>query len=127
MYNQTVMSKFLNPKNAGALRGANATGKAGNSSCGDVIKLYLLVDEEGIIDEAKFKAFGCPATIACSDIACDLVAGLQVDEALNVSSKEIFDELGGLDDNRVYCSVLAEDAIKLAVEDYYKKKAKENR
>ncbi len=126
MYNQTVMTKFLRPENAGALRGANAVGKAGNSSCGDVIKLYLLVDEEGVVEEAKFKTFGCPAAIACSDVACDLVRGLKIDEALDVSSKEIFDELGGLDDSRVYCSVLAEDAIKLAVENYYKKKGKEN-
>lgn len=126
MYNQTVMTKFLRPENAGALRGANAVGKAGNSSCGDVIKLYLLVDEEGVVEEAKFKTFGCPAAIACSDVACDLVRGLKIDEALDVSSKEIFDELGGLDDSRVYCSVLAEDAIKLAVENYYKKKGKED-
>ena len=126
MYNQTVMTKFLRPENAGALRGANAVGKAGNSSCGDVIKLYLLVDEEGVVEEAKFKTFGCPAAIACSDVACDLVRGLKIEEALDVSSKEIFDELGGLDDSRVYCSVLAEDAIKLAVENYYKKKGKEN-
>lgn len=126
MYNQTVMTKFLRPENAGALRGANAVGKAGNSSCGDVIKLYLLVDEEGVVEEAKFKTFGCPAAIACSDVACDLVRGLKIDEALDVSSREIFDELGGLDDSRVYCSVLAEDAIKLAVENYYKKKGKEN-
>ena len=126
MYNQTVMTKFLRPENAGALRGANAVGKAGNSSCGDVIKLYLLVDEEGVVEEAKFKTFGCPAAIACSDVACDLVRGLKIDEALDVSSKEIFDELGGLDDSRVYCSVLAEDAIKLAVENYKKKKGKEN-
>lgn len=126
MYNQTVMTKFLRPENAGALRGANAVGKAGNSSCGDVIKLYLLVDEEGVVEEAKFKTFGCPAAIACSDVACDLVRGLKIDEALDVSSKEIFDELGGLEDSRVYCSVLAEDAIKLAVENYYKKKGKED-
>ena len=90
----------------------------------DIIKIYLLVDEEGIIEEAKFKTFGCPAAIACSDVACDLVRGLQIDEALDVSSKEIFDELGGLENNRVYCSVLAEDAIKLAIENYYKKKSK---
>ncbi len=126
MYNQTVMAKFLRPENAGALRGANAVGKAGNSSCGDVIKLYFLVDEEGVVEEAKFKTFGCPAAIACSDVACDLVRGLKIDEALDVSSREIFDELGGLEDSRVYCSVLAEDAIKLAVENYYKKKGKED-
>ena len=126
MYNQTVMTKFLRPENAGALRGANAVGKAGNSSCGDVIKLYLLVDEEGVVEEAKFKTFGCTAAIACSDVACDLVRGLKIDEALDVSSREIFDELGGLEDSRVYCSVLAEDAIKLAVENYYKKKGKED-
>ena len=126
MYNQTVMAKFLRPENAGALRGANAVGKAGNSSCGDVIKLYFLVDEEGVVEEAKFQTFGCPAAIACSDVACHLVRGLKIDEALDVSSKEIFDELGGLEDSRVYCSVLAEDAIKLAVENYYKKKGKED-
>lgn len=124
MYNKVVMSKFLKPENAGSLRGANAVGKAGNSNCGDIIKIYLIVDEEGIIESAKFKTYGCPAAIACSDVACDLIRGLQIDEALDVSSKEIFDELGGLENNRVYCSVLAEDAIKLAVEDYYKKKVK---
>lgn len=124
MYNKIVMEKFLKPENAGSLRGANAVGKAGNANCGDVIKLYFLVDEDGIIEEAKFKTFGCPAAIACSDIACDLVRGLQIDEALNVSSREIYDELEGLEDSRVYCSVLAEDAIKLTVENYYKKKSK---
>ena len=124
MYNKIVMEKFLKPENAGSLRGANAVGKAGNANCGDVIKLYFLVDEDGIIEEAKFKTFGCPAAIACSDIACDLVRGLQIDEALNVSSREIYDELEGLEYSRVYCSVLAEDAIKLTVENYYKKKSK---
>lgn len=124
MYNKIIMEKFLKPENAGSLRGANAVGKAGNANCGDVIKLYFLVDEDGIIEEAKFKTFGCPAAIACSDIACDLVRGLQIDEALNVSSREIYDELEGLEDSRVYCSVLAEDAIKLTVENYYKKKSK---
>lgn len=127
MYNKTVIERFKNPKNAGGLRGANGIGKVGNAACGDIMKMYLLINDEGVIEDAKFKTFGCCAAIASTDVACDLVKGKTIDEALKVTNKQVFDILGDLPAHKIHCSVLAEESIRAAVEDYYKKKEKESK
>ena len=127
MYNKTVLERFKNPKNAGGLRGANGVGKVGNAACGDIMKMYLLINEDGIIEDAKFKTFGCCAAIASTDVACDLVKGKTIDEALKVTNKQVFDILGDLPAHKIHCSVLAEESIRSAVEDYYKSVEKESK
>ena len=127
MDNKTVLERFKNPKNAGGLRGANGVGKVGNAACGDIMKMYLLINEDGIIEDAKFKTFGCCAAIASTDVACDLVKGKTIDEALKVTNKQVFDILGDLPAHKIHCSVLAEESIRAAVEDYYKRVEKESK
>lgn len=127
MYNQKVIERFKNPKNAGGLRGANGVGKVGNAACGDIMKIYLRINEDEIIEEARFKTFGCCAAIASTDVACDLVRGKSIEDALKVTNKQVFDVLGDLPPQKIHCSVLAEEAIKSAVEDYNKKKQKESK
>ncbi len=127
MYNKTVLERFKNPKNAGGLRGANGIGKVGNAACGDIMKMYLLINDNGVIEDARFKTFGCCAAIASTDVACDLVKGKTIDEALKVTNKQVFDILGDLPAHKIHCSVLAEESIRAAVEDYYKKKEKESK
>ena len=127
MYNQKVIERFKNPKNAGGLRGANGVGKVGNAACGDIMKIYLRINEDEIIEEARFKTFGCCAAIASTDVACDLVSGKSIEDALKVTNKQVFDVLGDLPPQKIHCSVLAEEAIKSAVEDYNKKKQKESK
>lgn len=127
MYNQTVIERFKNPRNAGGLRGANGVGKVGNAACGDIMKIYLRISDDGIVEDAKFKTFGCCAAIASTDVACDLIKGKTIEEALKVTNKQVFDILGDLPPHKIHCSVLAEEAIHAAVEDYYKKKEKEEK
>ncbi len=126
MYNKKVLSIFENPKNAGGMKGANGIGKVGNAACGDIMKIYLLI-EDGIIKDAKFKTFGCAAAIASTDVACDLIKGMTLEDALKVTNKQVFDILGDLPPHKIHCSVLAEEAIKAAVEDYHKRLVKENK
>ncbi len=120
MYSKKVLSIFQNPKNAGGMKGANAIGKVGNSACGDIMKIYLLI-ENGIIKDASFKTFGCCAAIASTDVACDLIKGKSIEDALKVTNQQVFDVLGELPPNKIHCSVLAEEAIKAAINDYYKR------
>ena len=124
MYNDKVIELFRNPKNAGALRGANAIGKAGNHVCGDIIKIYMIIDKKEIITDASFKTFGCVSAIAASSITCDLVRGKSIDEALKLTNKSVVDALGGLPTQKIHCSVLAKEAIDDAVKRYRKKLAK---
>jgi len=124
MYNEKVMELFRNPKNAGAIRGANAVGKAGNHACGDIIKIYMNVDKNDVITEASFKTFGCVSAIAASDITCDLVRGKTIEKALKVTNKDVVDALGGLPAQKMHCSVLAKEAIEDAVKMYRKSLAK---
>ena len=120
MYSKKVLSIFQNPKNAGGMKGANAIGKVGNSACGDIMKIYLLI-ENGIIKDASFKTFGCCAAIASTDVACDLIKGKSIEDALKVTNQQVFDVLGELPPNKIHCSVLAEEAIRAAINDYYKR------
>ena len=108
------------------MKGANGIGKVGNAACGDIMKIYLLI-EDGIIKDAKFKTFGCCAAIASTDVACDLVKGMTIEDALKVTNKQVFDILGDLPPHKIHCSVLAEEAIKAAVDDYHKRLEKENK
>lgn len=119
-YSETVMQHFLNPHNVGELADANGVGTVGNPICGDIMKLYIKVEDNRIVD-VKFKTFGCGAAIATSSMVTDLVKGKTVDEALQISNKAVAEALGGLPKIKMHCSVLAEEALKAAIEDYHKK------
>ncbi|MBO4412564.1 MAG: iron-sulfur cluster assembly scaffold protein [Clostridia bacterium] len=124
MYNAKVMEIFKNPKNVGTLKGANGIGKVGNAACGDIMKIYLKINDNGIIEDAKFKTFGCAAAITTTSVATEMIKGKTIEEALKLKNSEIIEYLGGLPQVKIHCSILAEEAIKAAVEDYYKRKAK---
>ncbi len=124
IYSKTILDRFQNPRNAGQISGANAVGEAGNAACGDVVKLFLKISENGIIENAKFKTFGCSASIASSDVACDLIKGRNIDDALKVTSADILKILGELPAHKIHSSLLAEEVIRLAISDYYKRKEK---
>lgn len=127
MYSKTVIDRFQNPRNAGSMHGANAVGEVGNAACGDIMKMYLKINDNGVIENAKFKTFGCCAAIASTDIACDLIKGKTIDDALKVTNKQVLDKLGELPPHKIHCSILAEESIRAAIEDYYKKKEKETK
>ena len=122
MYNEKVMDAFKNPKNVGEIENPSGTGLVGNASCGDIMQITLRI-EDNIIKDAKFKTFGCAAAIATSSTATDMIIGMTVEEALEVTNKKVVECLGGLPSQKIHCSVLAEEAIKKAIEDY---KAKQN-
>ena len=124
MYNDKVMEIFQNPKNVGELKGANGIGTVGNESCGDIMKLYLKINDKEVIENATFKTFGCAAAIVSSSVATEMIKGKTVDEALQLENEAIIDYLGGLPDNKIHCSILAKEAITEAVKDYRKKQAK---
>ena len=124
MYNEKVMEIFKNPKNVGTLRGANAKGRVGNAACGDIMEIYLLIEDE-VIKDAKFKTFGCAAAIVSTSVATQLIKGKTIEEALALKNKDILDILGGLPKNKIHCSVLAEEAIESAIADYRKRQEKE--
>jgi nitrogen fixation NifU-like protein len=111
----------MNPRNMGEIEDANAVGEVGNPACGDVMKLYLKIEDNKIVD-AKFKTFGCGAAIASSSITTELIKGKTVEEALKLSNEAVAEALGGLPPAKRHCSVLAEDALKIAIEDYKKRK-----
>ncbi len=125
MYSKTVIDRFQNPRNAGGMHGANAIGEVGNAACGDIMKMYLKIDDNGVIENAKFKTFGCCAAIASTDMACDLIKGKTIDEALKVTNKQVLDLLGELPPHKIHCSILAEESIKAAIQNYYERKEKE--
>ncbi len=127
MYSNYILERFQNPKFAGGLRGANGTGKVGNDECGDIIKIYILVDDAGIVTSAKFKAYGGVCTIVACDEACELLIGKTLEDALRISNNDILEKMGNVPSTKEYTASLAEEAIKNAVEDYYKKKEKEER
>lgn len=127
MYNEKVMDLFRTQKNAGALKGANAIGKAGNVTCGDIIKIYMTVDNKNVITDASFKTFGCVSAIAASSITCELVKGKTLEQALKLTNKEVVDALGGLPSQKIHCSVLAKEAIEDAVTKYKKKLEKDGK
>ena len=121
MYNEKVMDVFRNPKNVGEIENPDGIGTVGNASCGDIMQISLKI-ENNIIVDAKFKTFGCAAAIATSSTATEMVKGMTVEQALEVTNKKVVETLGGLPAQKLHCSVLAEEAIKKAIEDYYEKK-----
>ncbi len=120
-YSEKVMEHFKNPRNVGEIPDADGIGNVGNPVCGDIMRLYIRVEDDKIKD-AKFKTFGCGAAIATSSMVTELVKGKTVKEALSVSNRAVAEALGGLPPVKMHCSVLAEEALKSAIEDYMKKK-----
>ena len=120
MYSEKVMDHFAHPRNVGEIENANAVGEVGNAKCGDIMKIYMDI-EDNIIKDVKFKTFGCGAAIATSSMATEMVKGKTVDEALALTNKAVMEALGGLPTEKVHCSVLAEEAIASAIQDYKKR------
>lgn len=119
-YSEKVMDHFLHPRNVGEIPDADGIGNVGNPICGDVMRMYIKVQDNIIVD-AKFKTFGCGAAIATSSMVTEMVKGKSVEEALEISNKAVAEALGGLPPVKIHCSVLAEEALKSAIEDYRKK------
>lgn len=122
MYSEKVMEHFEHPRNVGEIPDASGTGTVGNAKCGDIMRIYLKI-ENGIIEDVKFKTFGCGAAIATSSMATELIKGKSVEEALKLSNAAVVEALEGLPPQKIHCSVLAEEAVRAAVEDYEKRKA----
>ena len=121
MYNEKVIEVFKNPKNVGEIENADGVGTVGNASCGDIMQISLKIENDVIVD-AKFKTFGCAAAIATSSTATEMIKGMTIKEALEVTNKKVVECLGGLPAQKIHCSVLAEEAIKKAIDDYLAKK-----
>ena len=117
MYSEKVMDHFANPRNVGEIEDANAVGQVGNAKCGDIMKIYMKIEDNVIVD-VKFKTFGCGAAIATSSMATEMVKGKTVDEALQLTNKAVMEALDGLPKEKIHCSVLAEEAIQSAIIDY---------
>ena len=120
MYSEKVLDHFENPRNVGEIKDANAVGVVGNAKCGDIMKIYMDIDGD-IIKDVKFKTFGCGAAIATSSMATEMVKGKTVQEALELTNKAVMEALDGLPPEKVHCSVLAEEAIHSAIDDYQKR------
>ncbi|WP_022849857.1 Fe-S cluster assembly scaffold protein NifU [Limisalsivibrio acetivorans] len=124
-YSEKVMDHFMNPRNMGEIESANAVGEVGNPACGDVMKIFLDIDDDGIVTEVKFKTFGCGAAIASSSMATELIKGKRVEEVLALTNQSIVESLGGLPPAKIHCSVMAEEAIEAALKDYYERKGED--
>ncbi len=120
-YTEKVMQHFMNPHNVGVIENPDGYGKVGNPSCGDIMEIFIKVEND-IIKDVKFRTFGCASAIASSSISTDLILNKSVDEALKLTNKAVVEALGGLPPVKMHCSVLAEEAIKLAIEDYIAKR-----
>ena len=120
LYSEKVMDHFRNPRNVGVIEDANGIGEVGNAKCGDIMKMYLKI-EDGIIQDVKFETFGCGIAIASSSMATELIKGKPVSEAMKLTNKAVAEALDGLPDYKMHCSVLAEEAIQSALEDYQKR------
>ena len=121
LYSEKVMDHFMNPRNVGVIENADGIGEVGNAKCGDIMKMYLKIDND-IITDVKFETFGCASAIASSSMATELIKGKAVNEAMELTNKAVAEALDGLPDYKMHCSVLAEEAIQAALEDYRKRK-----
>ena len=124
LYSEKVMDHFQHPRNVGKIEDADGVGEVGNAKCGDIMKMYIKVDENEIITDVKFNTFGCGSAIATSSMATEMIKGKSIKEALAISNKAVVEALDGLPTHKIHCSVLAEEAVKAAVEDYYKRKGR---
>ena len=120
LYSEKVMDHFLNPRNVGVIEDADGIGEVGNAKCGDIMKIYLKI-EDGIVKDVKFETFGCGSAIASSSMATELIKGKQLEEVKELTNKAVTEALDGLPAHKLHCSVLAEEAIQNALEDYYSK------
>ena len=120
LYSEKVMDHFRNPRNIGVIEDANGVGEVGNAKCGDIMRIYLKILDD-IIEDVSFETFGCGSAIASSSMATELIKGKPVSEALQLTNQAVTEALDGLPTHKIHCSVLAEEAIKLAVKDYYDK------
>ncbi len=119
LYSEKVMDHFRNPRNVGVIENADGVGEVGNPVCGDIMKIYLKINDEQVIEDVKFETFGCGSAIASSSMATELIMGKPVSEALQLTNKAVTEALDGLPAHKLHCSVLAEEAIKSAVKNYY--------
>ena len=124
LYSEKVMDHFRNPRNVGVLEDANGVGTVGNAKCGDIMKMYLKIEDD-IVKDVKFETFGCGSAIASSSMATELIKGKPVEEARQLTNKAVAEALDGLPDYKMHCSVLAEEAIQSALEDYQRRTGKE--
>ena len=122
LYSDKVMDHFRNPRNVGVLEDANGIGEVGNPVCGDIMKMYLKINDDEIIEDVKFETFGCGSAIASSSMATELIKGKSVEEALSLTNKAVAEALDGLPAHKMHCSVLAEEAIKSEIDDYNNRK-----
>lgn len=120
MYTEKLMKRFMSPQNVGQIKGASGIGKVGNPVCGDIMKVYLKI-EDNVVTDAKMKTFGCAAAIVSADIAMDLIKGKTVEEAAKVTNQDVLDIVGEVPSQKVHCSILAKEAIEEAIKDYRKK------
>lgn len=123
-YSEKVMDHFANPRNVGEIPDADAVGEVGNAKCGDIMKIYLKVEDD-VIKDIKFKTFGCGAAVATSSMATEMVKGKTIEEALKITNKAVAEALDGLPPVKLHCSVLAEEALHAAIADYYRKQGKD--
>ena len=123
-YSKEVIKRFTNPKNFGEIKNADGVGKVGNPRCGDIMRLYIKVNDKKMIEDIKFHTLGCAAAIATSDMACDLARGKTLKKALKIDYKKIIKKLGDLPPIKIHCSVLAKEGLKAAVKNYYEKRKK---
>lgn len=122
MYNEKVMKEFANPQNVGYIEDNDGAGKVGNATCGDIMEITIKV-KDNIITDAKFRTFGCAAAVATSSVATNMVIGMTVDDALKLTNAKVVENLEGLPPQKIHCSVLAEEAIKAAIEDYRRRQS----
>lgn len=121
LYSETVMDHFRNPRNVGVIEDADGVGEVGNAKCGDIMKIYLKINHD-VIEDVRFETFGCGSAIASSSMATEMIKGKPLSEAMELTNKAVAEALDGLPAHKMHCSVLAEEAIKKAIEDYYDKK-----
>ncbi|MCR4564432.1 MAG: Fe-S cluster assembly scaffold protein NifU [Clostridiales bacterium] len=121
LYSEKVMDHFMNPRNVGQIENADGVGEVGNARCGDIMKIFLKINKDGIIEDVKFNTFGCASAIASSSMATEMIKGQPVSKALELTNKAVVEALDGLPAIKIHCSVLAEEAVKAAVKDYYDK------
>ena len=123
LYSEKVMDHFRNPRNVGVIEDANGIGAVGNAKCGDIMRMYLKIDDD-VISDVKFETFGCGSAIASSSMATEMIKGKPVEEVAQLTNKAVAEALDGLPDYKMHCSVLAEEAIKSALDDYYSRQGK---